>query len=78
MDLALACAILEKTGQVSFSRYKSSHLYFYGELDLDGNVITPGDWKFLPSQNQTLLIGSLKEDNYKQDVYLADSLKELV
>ena len=78
MDLALACAILEKTGQVSFSHYKSSHLYFYGELDLDGNVVTPGDWKFLPSQNQTLIIGSLKEENYKQDVYLAGSLRELV
>ena len=77
MDLAIACAILEKTAQVSFSHYNSSELYFYGELDLTGNIHTPKDWRFLPSQGKTLTIGSLCETNYKQDVYLANTLRDL-
>ena len=77
MDLALASAILYKTGQIDFSSYKSSSLYFYGELDLEGNVLTPEDWKFLPFKGQTLTLGALKEKNYKQDLYLAKNLKDL-
>ena len=77
MDLAIACAILEKTGQISFSHYESPQLYFYGELDLEGKVRTPEDWKFLPSEGQTLTVGSLLEKNYKQDLYLAGTLRDL-
>jgi len=77
MDLAIACAILEKTAQVSFSQYENSKLYFYGELDLDGYIHTPRDWKLLPSEEQTLTIGSLSETNYKQDVYFAETLRDL-
>ena len=77
MDLALAGAILYKTGQIDLSHYQASHLYFYGEVDLDGNILTPQDWKFLPSQDKTLIIGSLEEENYKQSLYSAKNLKEL-
>ncbi|MCY4321656.1 MAG: ATP-binding protein, partial [Bdellovibrionaceae bacterium] len=77
MDLALASAILYKTGQIDLSHYQNSHLYFYGEVDLEGKVLTPQDWKFLPSQNKTLIIGSLEEENYKQTLYSANNLREL-
>lgn len=77
MDLALAGAILWKTGQMEFSHYDSSSLYFYGEVDLNGNIQTPEDWKFLPLENKPLIIGSLDEQNYKNKVYSAQNLKEL-
>ena len=77
MDLALAGAILYKTGQIDLSHYKSSSLYFYGEVDLEGHVLTPQDWRFLPSKNKTLIIGNLEEENYKQQVYSVENLKEL-
>ena len=77
MDLALAGAILHKTGQINFSHYNSSALYFYGELDLDGNVLTPSDWKFLPFNGQTLTLGALTQTNYKQDLYVVENLKDL-
>ena len=78
MDLALASAILWKTGQMDFSSYKDSSLYFYGEVDLDGKTIAPQDWKSLPSQGETLIVGSLKGKNYKQDVFSVENLRELV
>ena len=78
MDLAIACTILEKTAQVSFSHYNNQNLYFYGELDLEGAIRTPEDWKFLPSEKQTLITGSLYEKNYKQDVYSVKSLKDML
>ena len=77
MDLALAGAILWKTGQMDFSSYKSSSLYLYGEVDLDGKILTPQDWKSLPTQEKTLIIGSLEGENYKPDVFSATNLKEL-
>lgn len=77
MDLALAGAILWKTGQMDFSHYQSSCLYFYGEVDLNGKVLTPEDWISLPAQGKQLIVGSLKENNYKQDVFSIDNLKNL-
>ena len=77
MDLALAAALLWRTGQMDFSHYDNSLLYFYGEVDLNGKVWTPEDWKCLPIQDKTLIIGELKEINYKQKVYSVPNLKEL-
>ena len=77
MDLALAGAILWKTGQMDFSHYNSSSLYFYGETDLNGNVWTPEDWRALPIEDETLIIGFLKDKNYKRAVYSVSNLKEL-
>ena len=77
MDLGLAATILYKTGQIDLSYYKSSSLYFYGEVDLDGHVLTPKDWKFLPSKDKNLIIGSLEEENYKQNLYSVENLKDL-
>lgn len=77
MDLALASAILWKTAQMDFSHYNSSSLYFYGEVDLNGELFTPEDWKSLPAKNKNLVIGSLKEKNYKQNIYSVNNLKEL-
>ena len=77
MDLALASAILWKMGQIDFSDYNQSSLYFYGEVDLHGNVLTPQDWRSLPIAGNTLIIGSLKETNYKQKVFSVNTLREL-
>lgn len=77
MDLALASAILWKTGQMDFSHYKSSSLYFYGEVDLNGEVVSPEGWKILPTRDKILVIGSMKGKNYKQGVYSVNRLKEL-
>ena len=77
MDLALSAAILWKTGQMDFSYYNSLSLYFYGETDLNGNVRTPEDWKSLPSRDSPLIVGSLKEKNYKKKLYSVQNLKEL-
>lgn len=77
MDLALASAILWKTGQMNFSNYGNRSLYFYGELDLNGRVWTPEDWKNLPVKDKTLIIGHLEETNYKQGLYSVKDLKEL-
>ncbi len=77
MDLALASAILWKTGQMDFAYYNHSSLYFYGEVDLNGEVLTPENWKSLPVKNKTLIIGSIQEKNYKQNVYSVENLREL-
>lgn len=77
MDLALASAILWRTGQMDFSRYNNSSLYFYGEVDLQGLVLTPQDWKSLAAHGKDLIIGSLDEINYKQDIFSVNHLKEL-
>lgn len=77
MDLALAAAILWKTGQMDFSHYNCSSLYFYGELDLKGRCFTPEDWKSLPLKGQSLVIGGLEGKNYKSDIYSVDNLREL-
>lgn len=77
MDLALASAILWKTGQMQFSNYKSSSLYFYGEVGLDGQVQTPADWKCLPLKKEPLIIGALDEKNYKPNIYSVQNLKSL-
>ena len=79
MDMALAGAILWKTGQIQFSSYQTSALYFYGEVDLNGKIITPKDWSSLPlDESKSLLIGALREKNYKENIYSAGDLRELV
>ena len=66
-----------ENGSNGFSHYESSSLYFYGEVDLNGEVFTPEDWKSLPVKDKTLIVGSLDENNYKQNVYHVKNLKEL-
>ena len=78
MDLALASAILWKTGQMDFSHYNQKALYFYGEIDLNGQVRTPSDWKYLPLGDKTLIIGDLQCENYKQNLYSLLDLKDLM
>ncbi len=77
MDLALAGAILWKTGQIDFSHYNDTSLYFYGEVDLNAQVQTPENWKSLPLPNKPLIIGSLSESNYKNKIYSVSSLGDL-
>ena len=78
MDLALASAILWKTGQMDFAHYGRPSLYFYGELDLKGRCFTPEDWKSLPlKEGQSLVIGGLEGKNYKSNIYSAENLREL-
>ena len=77
IDLALASAILWKTGQMDFSLYGPQELYFYGELDLNGKVFTPNDWMSIYAKGKTLIVGDLKGENYKENVYSVQELKDL-
>jgi len=78
MDLALAAAILWKTSQVDFSIYKSSSLYFYGELGLDGEIMAPEGWNTLPLKDEDVLItGASQDKNFKKQTYAAQYLTEL-
>ena len=78
MDLALASAILWKTSQINFSLYNTTHVYAYGEVGLDGEIIAPEDWNVLPlKENDFLITGLSKDKNYRQNNYLAETLKDL-
>ncbi len=78
MDLALASAILWKTSQVDFSLYNTSHIYTYGEVGLDGDIVAPEDWNTLPLKETDLLITGLsKDENYRKNNYLAKTLKDI-
>ncbi len=78
MDLALASAILWKTSQINFSAYDTDHIYAYGEVSLDGDIIAPTDWNTLPlKEDDCLITGISKDKNYRENNYLAENLKNL-
>ncbi|MGI9548490.1 MAG: ATP-binding protein, partial [Bdellovibrionales bacterium] len=78
MDLALASAILWKTSQIHFNLYNSSEIYAYGEVTLDGEVRAPAGWNYLPFKNNEVCItGFSKDKNYRENNYLAETLKDL-
>lgn len=76
VDLALALALLWKTGQMDFSRFNSSRIYAYGEVGLNGEVTAPCDWDLLPSKGTPLLTGFLEKENYRSHLYTGVSLKD--
>ena len=77
MDLALACALLYKTGQVNFSELPKGNVYAYGEIGLDGEISMPEDIEALPSEELTLITGALLRKNYRDSLYIAETLKDL-
>ena len=76
VDLALALALLWKTGQMDLSCFHSEKIYAYGEVGLDGHIATPTDWDLLPLKGP-LLTGPLREINYRKNVWTAGDLKNI-
>ena len=77
MDLALACALLYKTGQVNFSQLPKDNIYAYGEIGLDGEVSMPEDIEALPTKELTLITGASLGKNYRDSLYITENLKGL-
>ena len=77
MDLALALALLWKTGQIDLSYLKSERIDAYGEVGLNGEVKAPLDWDLLPSSESPLLTGPLEKTNYRESLYSASNLKDM-
>ena len=77
LDLALALALLSKTGQMDFSRFGTDNLYGYGEVGLNGEVSAPKDLNLLPAPAEPLITGALKDKNFREEVYGAKTLKDI-
>ena len=76
MDLALALALLWKTGQMDFACFNDSRIYAYGEVGLNGEVTAPDDWDLLPFNENPLLVGPVGKTNYRNNLYVGTSLKD--
>lgn len=77
VELAIACALLWKTKQMSPPADMSSPFYIYGELSLDGTVSAPDDWESLPAQKEGILTGVIEKENYLCPLFQVSSLKDL-
>ena len=77
LELAIACALLWKTGQLKPPADMSSPFYVYGELSLDGKVSVPEDWESLPPQRAGILTGQTNKTNYLCPLFQVSDLKEL-
>ena len=77
IDLALALALLWKTKQIDLSCFNDNTLYAYGEVGLNGNITAPEDWDLLPFNENPLLTGPIKKTNYRKNLYLGASLKDI-
>ena len=77
MDLAIATALLWKTGQISPPSDMSSPFHVYGELSLSGEVLAPMDWESLPPQKGGILTGQTRTENYLCPLFQISSLREL-
>ncbi len=77
VELAIACALLWKTGQLKPPPDMSSPFYVYGELSLDGTVSAPDDWESLPSRKEGILTGRIEKENYLCPLFQVSCLKEL-
>ena len=77
LELAIACALLWKTGQLKPPADMSSPFYIYGELSLDGTVSVPVDWASLPPPKEGILTGRNEQENYLCPLFQINSLKEL-
>ncbi len=77
MDLAIATALLWKTGQISPPPDMSSPFHVYGELSLSGKVLAPSDWESLPPQRGGILTGQTGTENHLCPLFQVSSLSEL-
>ena len=77
LELAIACALLWKTGQLQPPADMSSPFYIYGELSLDGMVSVPEDWESLPPQKEGILTGQVGQINYLCPLFQIANLTEL-
>ena len=75
LDLAIAYALLLKTKQISSSVQNLDRVCVYGEVTLKGNVEAPEDW--IQINDQDILTGRIKEDDFLNDVYSVDCLRGL-
>ena len=78
MDLALASALLWKTGQMDFSSFQTESLYAYGEVGLNGGISVPEDFNLLPEKSDgPLLTGKIAGKNFREEVWTANTLKDI-
>ena len=77
MDLALALALLWKTGQIDVSIFNAGEIYAYGEVSLNGNITAPSDWNLLPFDKGPLVTGPVTKRNYHKNLYVGANLREL-
>ncbi len=78
LDLAIACALLWKTGQLAPPDVLQSPFYVYGELSLNGKISIPNDWENLPIIKEGILTGQTNKTNYLCPLFQVGSLKELI
>lgn len=77
LDLAIAIAYLLESGQMSWPYAFSKKSYFFGALDLSGNIICPEELrKGLVDSEQTVVTGPC-EMNYQFESHQLKSLKEI-
>ena len=74
--MALALALLWKTGQMKFPSFSDSRIYAYGEVGLNGGVTAPDDWDLLPFNESPLLTGPIGRANYRNQLYVGTNLKD--
>ena len=77
LELAMACVLLWKTGQLKSPNNMSSPFYVYGELSLEGDVSVPEDWESLPPQKEGILTGRTNKINYLCPLFQVSNLREL-
>ena len=77
LDLAIACALLWKTGQMKAPTKNQEKMYIYGELSLEGAVSLPADWENLPACQEGILTGPVDKENYLCPLLQIDCLKNL-
>ena len=77
LDLALALALLCRTGQMDFSQFNTDHLYAYGEVGLSGEISTPENINLLSGEQAPLITGEISGKNFREGVYTAQTLQEV-
>ena len=77
VDLALALALLSKTGQVDLSHLNTDSLYAYGEVGLNGEISAPEDLNLLPRDLAPLMTGEIVGKNFREGVYTAQTLRSI-
>ena len=77
LDLAIATALLWKTGQLSPPKNMTDPFYIYGELSLDGNVLAPADLESLPPKKAGILTGQIEGENYLCPLFQVSCLRDI-
>lgn len=77
LDLALALALLSKTGQMELSQFHAEDLYAYGEVGLNGEIFTPENINLLSGKWAPLVTGKIPGKNFREGVYTAQTLQEI-